>query len=193
MNRLNLLIGLFFLALNITAKSDKARLMNQLVLKDSLKVKSQKNYPARAALLSTILPGSGQVYNKRIWKVPFIYGAFAGCAYVYQSNNSLYKKYKNALSTRYDDDPLTIDDYSNFTDENLVLLKNQYRKRRDLGTIGIVAIYLLNIIDASVDAHLREFDVKINEDISMTIFPYTQFAINNVPANFGLQFKLNFR
>jgi hypothetical protein len=105
----------------------------------------------------------------------------------------LYKKYKNALSTRYDDDPLTIDDYSNFTDENLVLLKNQYRKRRDLGTIGIVAIYLLNIIDASVDAHLREFDVKINEDISMNIFPYTQFAINNVPANFGLQFKLNFR
>ncbi len=192
MNRLNLLIGLFFLALSLNAKSDKTQLMNHFVLKDSLQTK-QKNYPARAALLSTILPGAGQIYNKRIWKVPLIYGAFLGCGYLYQTNNSLYKNYKNALSFRYDNDPTTIDEYNNFTDDNLVLFKNQYRKRRDLGIIGIAAVYLLNIIDATVDAHLREFDVKINEDIGMTILPYSQFAINNTPTNFGFQLKLNFR
>ena len=193
MNRLYLLIGLIFLINSAYSKSVNYRLMNQFLVKDSLKTKSHKNLPARVALLSAILPGAGQVYNKRIWKVPIIYGAFAGCAFVYQRNNNLYVDYKNALSVRYDDDPSTIDRYANYTDDNLVKLKNQYKKKRDLGIIGIAAVYLLNIVDAAVDANLREFDLKIHEDISMNIFPYSQVAINNSPANFGIQLKLNFK
>jgi len=193
MIRLNLLIILFFFINAIQSSTDKAQFINLKNNNDSIKKVNQKTSPSKAAIFSSILPGAGQVYNKRIWKVPFIYGAFAGCAYVYQSNNSLYKNYKNALSARYDDDPKTVDDYKNFSDDNLVVLKNQYKKRRDLGIIGIAAVYLLNIVDAAVDANLREFDVKINEDISMNILPYSQVAFNNLPANFGVQLKLNFK
>ena len=193
MNRLNFLFGLFFLFQVNCAISENNHFKNQVVLKDSLKPASAKNFPARSALFSAILPGLGQVYNKRIWKVPLIYGAFAGCAYIYQSNSKLYTNYKNALSVRYDDDPLTIDNYTTYSDENLVVLKNQYRKRRDVGIIGIAAVYLLNIIDAAVDAHLREFDLKINEDIGLNVQPFSQLANNNVPSAIGLQFKLNFK
>jgi len=193
MSRLNLLIVLFFYINFSFARSEKQQLIFHTVIDDSLKKTTRKNLPVRAAMLSTILPGAGQVYNKRIWKVPIIYIAFAGFAYVYQNNYNSYNNYKDALTLRYDDDPTTNDKYKNFSDDNLIVLKNQYKRRSDLGLFGIVATYLLNIVDAAVDANLREFDVKINEDISMNIFPYSHVATTNVPSNFGLQLKLNFK
>ncbi len=193
MKRLKLLIFLFFFINFSFANSENHKLTFYSVNNDSLKKTARKNLPVKAALLSTILPGAGQVYNKRIWKVPIIYVAFAGFAYVYQNNNNLYNNYREALYLRYDDDPTTTDNYNNFSDDNLIVLKNQYKRRSDLGLIGLFATYLLNIVDAAVDANLREFDVKINEDISMHVFPYSQVSTINSTSSFGLQLKFNFR
>ncbi len=117
----------------------------------------------KATLLSTFLPGAGQVYNRKIWKVPVIYGAFAGMIYLISFNNKNYKKFDNALLLRYDDDPDTVDDYVNiYTEDNLRSLSDFYRRNRDLSVIGLSLVYVLNIIDAHVDAHLFTFNVDDN-------------------------------
>lgn len=121
----------------------------------------------KATVLSAILPGAGQVYNKRIWKVPIIYGAFGGLIYLVQFNNNRFREFENALLTRYDNDPATVDKYQDiYTEDNLKSLSEYYRRNRDLSVIGISLVYVLNIIDAHVDAHLFSFNVDDNLSIN---------------------------
>jgi len=158
-------------------------------------LKKISNREARkAALFSTFLPGAGQVYNRKYWKVPLIYGAFAGLGYFYQINNKEYVIYKTALLARYDDDPTTVDLLQTYSSENLVLLKKQYKKRRDFCMIGIVATYVLNIIDANVDGHLRGFNKSMDEKIAFTIKPCSDvlYTFTKPVYYSGLQFNLHF-
>jgi hypothetical protein len=95
-------------------------------------LKKASNREARkATLFSTILPGAGQIYNRKYWKAPVIYAAMGGLGYLGITNHNSYLKYKNALTVRFDDDASTIDEYPKYTDENLVSLKKLYKKRRD--------------------------------------------------------------
>ena len=126
--------------------------------------------PKKAALYSTIIPGAGQVYTKKYWKVPIIYAGLVTSSYYIYQNNKLYKDYKNAYIIRKDNNPLTIDTYNNiYTDENLITLTEFYRRNLEVSTLLFTLTYVLNIIDASVSAHL--FEYNINDNVSLNIQP----------------------
>ena len=147
----------------------------------------------RATNLSAILPGAGQVYNHKIWKVPIIYAAFGGMAYLIKFNNDNYKKFNGALITRLDGDSTTIDNYVNrYTDANLLTLSNYYHRNRDLSIIVTSLIYVLNIIDAHVDAHLYTFDVDDNLSLQVTPTIIANPFTPNAAAVTGLNFNFRF-
>ncbi len=131
--------------------------------------------PARAAMLSATLPGLGQAYNRKYWKVPVIYAGFGTLAYFIDFNNSNYRKWRNAWIARVDGNPNTVDDYPLYSDGELERAMNFYRRNLEITYMLTAALYLLNILDASVDAHLMTFDV--GEDLTMGVQPAT------IPAN----------
>lgn len=121
--------------------------------------------PKKAAIMSACLPGLGQIYNRKAWKLAIIYPIMGSVVYGFAWNQSYFKYYRDALRVRYDGDPTTIDPIPLYSDERIVTTKNYYQRYRDLCVIGFAAVYLLQIIDASVDAHLYYFDV--GPDLSM--------------------------
>lgn len=138
--------------------------------------------------MSIALPGLGQAYNKKIWKIPIIYAGFVGLGYFVKINNDDYKTYKNAYKDRLDGDESTVDPYVGiYSDNDLVTLKNYYRRNRDLSIIGIGVLYILNVLDASVDAHL--FNFNVSDDLSIMVQP------EYIPGPFaqtGINLKLRF-
>jgi|GEM_PF-762821 len=147
--------------------------------------------PSRALLMSAVLPGAGQIYNKKYWKLPILYGGFTACGYFIYFNNSRYQKYHKALIKRVDGDSTTVDEFTGvYTDDNLIDLKNYYRRNRDLTIIITSAVYVLNLLDAYVDAHLFYFNV--NDDLSMHILP--EYRVDNQFKSFaGMQITLTLR
>ncbi|MGZ4035498.1 MAG: DUF5683 domain-containing protein, partial [Bacteroidia bacterium] len=129
----------------------------------------------------------GQVYNKKYWKVPFIYAAAAGLTYSLEFNQSHYVKYRNAYKDRLNGVP---DPYLGiYTDDNLNTLFVYYHRYRDLSVIGFAALYVLNILDATVDAHLFNFDVSDN--LSFNVHPtlINTTAINHYATGLSLNIK----
>ena len=140
----------------------------------------------KASVLSTIIPGAGQVYNKKYWKVPIIYASLATSIYFINENQNKYTSYKNAYLQRINGE---IDDYSElYNISQLVTIMDFYERNRDVSYIITAAIYLLNIVDASVDAHLLDFDVSDELTLSYTpSFIYTPYGKNT-----SLSLKMNF-
>ncbi len=136
--------------------------------------------PRKATLYSTILPGLGQAYNKKYWKIPIVYGGFGAMAYFFTSNNAKYNKFKKALILRSDGDETTVDAYATQypNQQSLIDYKDYYRRNRDLSVIGFALFYILNIVDANVDANLYYFDVS--DDLSLqwnpAVIPGATFA-----------------
>jgi hypothetical protein len=175
-----LLFTLFVLAFTASSYSQTISATDSIMLLHS---------PKKASIYSAVLPGLGQAYNKKYWKIPVIYAGFAGLGYFVISNNDKYKTYKEAYLHRVDDDPSTTDDYTDvYTDQDLATLKDFYRRNRDLAIIGMGVWYVLNILDASVDAHMYSFDVSDN--LSMHVAPGFQYTGNNVNA--GVSLSLHF-
>lgn len=155
------------------------------------KAKPAKAHSVRkAVIMSACLPGLGQAYNKKYWKVPVIYAGFGGLGYAFNFNQTRYVQYRDAYKYRVDGDANTVDEYVNiYTDDNLLELKNYYHRYRDLTVVGGVLLYTLNIIDAAVDAHLFSFDVSDN--LSLNIVPYTMGTACTEPVQ-GIGLRLNF-
>lgn len=155
------------------------------VPKDSLSI---MHSPSRASIMSAILPGAGQAYNKKYWKIPVIYAGFAGLGYLVKTNNDEYKIFKEAYRLRLDGDESTTDEFvSVYADQDLVTLKNFYRRNRDLSIIGIGVLYILNIVDAAVDAHLFYFNVS--DDLTMHIRPdYNPLVFSGPSLSLSIQF-----
>ena len=150
---------------------------------------SLKHSPSKAALLSAVLPGAGQVYNKKYWKVPVIYAGFATLGYFIKFNNDNYQDFKDAYIARVDGDESTTDEYVGiYSDQDLQRLKDFYRRNRDLSFVGITLLYVLNIVDASVDAHLFYFNV--NDDLTLRWQP----GVSNVSGTYtpGINLALQF-
>jgi len=154
--------------------------------------------PKTASALSAILPGLGQIYNKKYWKPPIIYAGLAALIYAVDFNNKNYTDYKEAYKLRMDEDLETIDKYDiqldneeiKYSDESLLKLKDYYRRNRDMTLIFIGVGYLINILDAAVDAHFYSFNV--NNDLSLELKPnimYQCFDEGPIPA-LGLILKL---
>ncbi len=140
--------------------SVKGDTLTKSSVNDSVKV---LHSPKKATIYSAILPGLGQAYNRKYWKIPVIYGLGGLLTYFVVDNNKQYVNYKNAFKVRLDDNPDTVDPYVNvYSDDDLRVLKNYYRRNRDLAYIGMGVTYILNVIDAAVDAHLFYFDVSDN-------------------------------
>jgi len=131
--------------------------------------------PAKAALWSAVFPGGGQFYNKAYWKLPLVYGTGAVLGYYLIDNNTKYQSFRNALLVRADNDPTTIDEYadnpefpslnvSNGTtaETNIKYRRDYYRRNRDLTILLSIGAYALQIAEAYVNAHLKEFDVSDN-------------------------------
>ena len=136
----------------------------------------------RAMWLAIILPGAGQIYNRKYWKLPIIYGGFVGCAYAMSWNNQMYHDYSQAYLDIMDDDPNT-QSYNQFLhlgakiDESNIerykeifrKRKDRYRRWRDMSMFVMIGVYAFSVIDAYVDASLSEFD--ISNDLSLKIEP----------------------
>lgn len=149
--------------------------------------------PRRASIKSAILPGLGQIQNKKYWKVPIIYAAIGGFSYLFHVNNIQYQSYRSALITSLDNGGRAAVDGVDYTTANLQVLKKQYKKSRDFAGIGIAIIYILNIVDANVDAHLKTFD--ISDDLSMEISPREIFYTGPFESGVagGIAFTFKFR
>ena len=142
-----------------------------------------------ATLMSLCLPGLGQAYNKKYWKIPIIYGGIGGFGYMAIYNNEKYKYYRSALLYSIDYGGYAQVSDGLYSTEDLLKLKVQYKKYRDFGIIGACLIYLLNIVDANVDGHLKTFDVSDN--LSIHVDPWMNS--NGFASASGLSVKLNFR
>jgi len=126
--------------------------------------------PKKAAIYSAICPGLGQIYNGKAWKTAIIYAGFGGITAGFIYNQKNYKSYQKAVNARFDTLDYTIDtQYPNLMDGTVLSLRNYHRRNRDIFILTYFALYALNIIDANVDAHLREF--KINKDLSLAWQP----------------------
>jgi len=141
----------------------------------------QKKSPKKAAILS-LIPGAGQFYTKKYWKIPIIYSALVASAYYIDDNNTKYQLYKNTYLNRQDGKS----DNLGYTDNNLLVLKDYYKRNREVSVILFSLTYLLNIVDASVNAHLFEYEV--NENLSIQIEPIKM--INSHHTVIALNIKL---
>lgn len=152
-------------------------------------------HPTRkATILSAVLPGAGQVYNKSYWKLPIIYGGFAVFGYIIDYNNRGYKRFSTAYNYLTDGDDSTVDEFNGaYSSTLLENTRDSYRRYRDLGIIMTCGFYLLNVIEAHVDAYLRQYDVS--DDLSLRVEPtYTpgNFYPGSGSGSVGLAMKFNF-
>lgn len=146
----------------------------EAVKKDSISLKKIANHNPKIALLcSAILPGAGQFYNKKYWKIPIVWGAMGAGFYFISTNNVLYKDYRLVILQRVYTKNVIPDKYTDiYSTEQLISLQDQYRQSRDLFVIITSLLYTLNMVDALVDAHLFAFDVS--DDLSLKITPSHQ-------------------
>ena len=161
--------------------------------------------PTKATWLALVIPGGGQIYNRKFWKLPIIYGGFAGCAYALTSNNKMYKDYMQA----YKDAALGNWEANSIHDllppgyldrtpktqitETLRKRKDTYRRYRDLSIFAFIGVYLISVIDAYVDAELSNFD--ITPDLSMRVEPAvinSQYSIGSSNKSVGVQCSFRF-
>ena len=124
--------------------------------------------PTRAALYSAILPGAGQVYTKKYWKVPIIYAGLITSAFYINESNDSYQLYKSTYLNRING--ITTDEFQGtYSDSDLKTLTDHYRRNREVSALLFTLTYVLNIVDASVNAHL--FDYDVSDDLSLHIQP----------------------
>ncbi len=150
--------------------------------------------PLKAGLFSTVIPGLGQAYNRKFWKMPIVYAALGTGGYFIISNYNCYNALKNVYNEGpYDGYKLVADCFGyNIAYSQILDAANEIKRYGDLSVIITSALYLFNIIDAVVDAHLYEFD--ISDDISMHIAPQINKNYlygNNTNTNFGINIKLS--
>ena len=163
--------------------------------------------PKRAVWLALVIPGGGQIYNRKFWKLPIVYGGFLGCIYALTWNNMMYKDYSQAFLDISDEDPgthsydkflhlgRTIDDTNKDRYKQIFQnRKDKYRRWRDMSLFVMIGIYALSVIDAYVDAELSVFD--ISKDLSLKVQPTVignPMSENPIYASsLGVNCKLNF-
>lgn len=199
------------LASSMLSPGDSARLS---FTTDSIAKRAKKNWntwrpnPKRALWLALVLPGAGQIYNRKYWKIPIVYGGFVGCVYAMRWNNQMFRDYSQAYMDIMDDDPNT-QSYNQFLhlganiDETNIeryqdlfrKRKDRYRRWRDMSFFCLVGVYALSVIDAYVDASLSEFDISKNLSLRVepTIINSKQNNSSPLKSNsLGVSCSLNF-
>ncbi|MDG1729866.1 MAG: DUF5683 domain-containing protein [Algibacter sp.] len=152
--------------------------------------------PAKAAFYSAILPGLGQAYNKKYWKIPIVYGAIGTGVYFYINNNKEYNRFRDAYKRRlagFTDDEFYIDSNGNqlttprVSTDRLEDAQKFYRRNKEISLLVTIGLYALNIIDANVGAHLLQYNV----DENLSLAPH--YELNQIDATSNLGLTLNFK
>jgi hypothetical protein len=163
-----------------TASSDSSRVSkkrNEYGVSE--KLANFKPEPYKATWLAVVIPGAGQIYNRKYWKLPIVYGGFMGCLYAYNWNNQMYSDYRQAFLDIMDADPNTksYEDFfrpgydfegnREYIENVFKKRKDRYRRWRDLSVFAFIGVYALSVIDAYVDAQLANFDISDNINLSI--------------------------
>jgi hypothetical protein len=181
-----LLVTIAILAPHYTYAQDSTKLVNDTATR--LKVHS----PKKAALYSSFLPGLGQAYNHKYWKIPIIYAGFAATGYFISSNGKLYRDFRDAYafkSTASTGDPPN--EYAiRYSTDQLLTAREYYRRNLEVSWIVTGVWYILNIVDATVDAHF--FDYDISDDLSLQIKPHSPLMQSHPGLHPGFSVCLKF-
>jgi hypothetical protein len=140
----------------------------KIVGKDTIKI-LPKHDPRKATMRSLILPGWGQAYNKEYWKIPIVYGALGAAAGIYMYNNTWYKRSRDAYNSRVNGDTNIYSRLKPLQTQSILSLRNSFRRDRDYSTLWFFILWALNVVDATVFGHLKDFDVS--EDLSLKLKP----------------------
>ena len=199
--------------LDTLAVSDSMQLTKPAMNADTLVRQARRDWatwhpdPQRALWLALVIPGGGQIYNRKYWKLPIVYGGFVGCIYAMMWNNMMYKDYSQAYLDIMDDDPGTAS-YNKFlhlgkqitpaNEERYKQIfksrKDKYRRWRDLSFFCMLGVYAVSVIDAYVDAELSSFD--ISKDLSLKVRPTVisnKSSVNPLYAtSLGVNCSINF-
>ncbi|MEN9489182.1 MAG: hypothetical protein RL494_1447 [Bacteroidota bacterium] len=167
----------------------------KLIALDTTTTKINPLAPARAAFYSAILPGLGQAYNKKYWKIPLVFAAVGGGIYSYTWNRRKYNEYRDAYKERLLFGTQSKDAFNNqatggvyLSEAKLIDAQKQFQRQRDLSLLVTVALYVLNIVDANVDGHLRQFNVNGK----LTVRPDIYDSNINYTQNVGVTLNYNF-
>lgn len=192
--------------------NDMAEMTSSINVADSVAVPDSMNMkqefwrpdPQKAVWYALLFPGAGQIYNRKYWKLPIVYGGFVACTYALTWNNTMYSDYSRAYSDIMDSNPNTnsfkdflgpaynLDDPSTIEQLKRVFKnkKDYYRKYRDLSIFVFVGVYVLFVIDAYVDAELSDFD--ITPDLGMSVGPAAIYDNVTKRNSYGFQFSITF-
>lgn len=158
--------------------------------------------PQKATWLAVVFPGAGQIYNRKYWKLPIVYGGFIGCLYAYNWNGQMYSDYRQAYLDIMDTDPNTnsyedffrpgydFESNKEYLKEVFKKRKDRYRRWRDLSVFAFAAVYALSVIDAYVDAQLSSFD--ISDDINLSVNPQLIPSSTGNSNFYGLNCNITF-
>ena len=171
------------LAIKTGAQTSRDKLEKDSLDQARLKQKKIYSSPRKASIMSAVFPGLGQIYNRKYWKAPVIYAGLGGLGYIFLNNNGLYNDYREALKYSLDNGGVALIDGVSYTTTQLQDQKISFRKNRDFAGLGLILLYLLNIIDANVDAHLKTFDVS--DDLSLIISPLNIESCAMGPGRLG--------
>lgn len=197
---------LFGDSLATTTDSTSVVVLNKKEKKPKRDWNTWKPNPQRALWLALVIPGAGQIYNRKFWKLPIIYGGFIGCTYALLWNQQMYDDYSQAYIDIMDDDPATASynnmlpmgyDISGREEQFKKIFRHKrdyYRKYRDMSIFAFFGVYLISVVDAYVDAQLSTFD--ISKDLSLSVEPASIEINNNIGSRksraIGVQCSLNF-
>lgn len=187
LRRLSIFLLIFIISLScVTAQNDSI-------------VEQKKHNPKRATLYSTVLPGLGQAYNKKYWKIPVVYAGIGTIFYFANTNGNEYRTYRDAFDyksgTKTNVNEATKELANKYSSENLITIRDYYRRNMELSWIIMALWYGINIIDATVDAHFFEYD--ISDDLTLKVEPVINNNFNEVAYGYGgystgVSFKLKF-
>lgn len=199
-NRLPYILLFFFATCTFAQTQDSLKVSSgdersELIVKDSLNTKLEYDplAPSKAAFYSAVVPGLGQAYNKKYWKIPIVYAGMATGIYFYIQNDKDYDRFRNAYKRRLagftDDEFFGTGETAVISNERLIDAQRSAQKNKDISIIVTIAFYLINIIDANVDAHLKQYNVS--DDLSLS--PNLSVDPVNAQANYGLSFKFSLK
>lgn len=138
-----------------------AQSKSKIILNDSLKSETiDPLRPSKAAFYSAVLPGLGQIYNKKYWKLPVVYGAIGTSTYLYIDNQKKYNIYRDEYKSRLEGIESDSQFLAGLSESQLISAQKQFQRNRDLSALFMVGFYVLNIIDANIDAALSQFNVS---------------------------------
>ena len=159
-----------------------------MVVKDTIQRKPINILaPSRAAFYSAVLPGLGQAYNKKYWKIPIVYAAIGTGIYFYVTNDKEYDRYRDEYKRRLAGNSAESGEFPRVSDEGLINAQQTLKRQKELSLLITIGLYALNIVDANVDAHLLQYNV----DENLAIKPHFQY--NRMENSSDLGLTLNFK